>query len=65
MQIGIIRKIDALGRIVTPKELRRFYQMNDNDYLEIVPTEFGIILKKPGYEVKKIDPAGRKKRNEF
>ena len=52
--IGIIRKVDNLGRIVIPKEIRKFYHINANDEIEIVTTPDGIILRKPEYEVRKI-----------
>lgn len=41
--IGIIRKVDDLGRIVIPKEIRKFYHINANDEIEIVTTPDGII----------------------
>ena len=53
--IGIIRKVDNLGRIVIPKEIRKFYHINANDEIEIVTTPDGIILRKPEYEVQKIE----------
>ena len=52
--IGIIRKVDDLGRIVIPKEIRNFYHIEANDEIEIVTTTNGIILRKPEYEVRKI-----------
>lgn len=39
---GIVRRIDGLGRIVLPKELRAILDLNDRDPLEIY-TE-GILL---------------------
>lgn len=48
MLLGIQKKIDALGRIVLPKELRELYDIKDGDTVEIVPTENGIIVKSPG-----------------
>ena len=51
MVIGITRKIDTLGRITLPKELRNFFKMNDGDYVEIVATQGGILIKLPGCEV--------------
>ena len=51
MYIGIQRKIDSLGRIVLPKDLRDFYKMQDGDTVEIIPTENGILIKKPGYKL--------------
>lgn len=53
--IGIIRKVDDLGGIVIPKEIRKFYHINANDEIEIVTTPDGIILRKPEYEVRKIE----------
>lgn len=53
--IGIIRKVDDLGRIVIPKEIRKFYHIDANDKIEIITTLEGIILRKPEYEVRKIE----------
>jgi len=52
---GIQKKIDSLGRIVLPKEIREFYCMDENDTVEVVPTENGILIRKPGYKVIKTD----------
>jgi AbrB family transcriptional regulator (stage V sporulation protein T) len=44
---GIIRRIDDLGRIVIPKELRRTYKMKEGDPVEIFTNDGGeLILKK-------------------
>lgn len=43
---GITRKIDELGRIVIPKEIRRNLGIRDGESLEIFTDEDGIILKK-------------------
>ncbi len=44
---GIVRRIDDLGRIVIPKEIRRTMHINEGDPLEIYTTSEGkIILKK-------------------
>lgn len=44
---GIVRKVDELGRIVLPKELRVTLNINEKDPLEIfVDEENHIILKK-------------------
>lgn len=43
---GIVRKIDALGRIVLPIELRRNMDVDDNASLEIFVDGDSIILKK-------------------
>ena len=55
--IGIQKKIDNLGRIVLPKEIREFYCMESEDTVEIIPTENGILIRKPGYKTVKIDEA--------
>ena len=43
---GIVRRIDGLGRIVLPKELRAILDLNDRDPLEIYTEGNTIILKK-------------------
>lgn len=43
---GITRKVDVLGRIVLPVELRRSLEINIGDPLEIFVDEDQIILKK-------------------
>lgn len=43
---GIVRRIDGLGRIVLPKELRATLDLNDRDPLEIYTERNTIILKK-------------------
>lgn len=43
---GIIRKVDELGRIVLPIELRRTLDIAERDALEIFVSEETIILKK-------------------
>ena len=43
---GIFRRIDALGRFVLPKELRKSLDINQNDYLQIFLEGDTIILKK-------------------
>ncbi|PZX07940.1 transcriptional pleiotropic regulator of transition state genes [Psychrobacillus insolitus] len=43
---GIVRKIDALGRVVLPKELRRTLNIADGDPVEIFVDGDQIILKK-------------------
>lgn len=44
--VGIVRKVDELGRIVIPKELRKIFNINKEDPLEIYVDEDSIILKK-------------------
>lgn len=43
---GIVRRIDDLGRVVLPKEIRRFMRIREGDALEIFTFEGGIILRK-------------------
>jgi len=43
---GIVRKVDELGRIVLPMELRRTLGIAEKDALEIFVDEEKIILKK-------------------
>ena len=44
---GIVRRIDDLGRIVIPKEIRRTLHIRESDALEIYTDREGqIILKK-------------------
>ncbi|MCM3619646.1 AbrB/MazE/SpoVT family DNA-binding domain-containing protein [Sutcliffiella horikoshii] len=43
---GITRKVDMLGRVVLPIELRRILEINIGDPIEIFVNEEQIILKK-------------------
>lgn len=43
---GVIRRIDELGRIVIPKEIRRHLGIRDGESLEIFTEEDKIVLKK-------------------
>lgn len=43
---GIVRKIDPLGRIVIPKELRRTLDLKEGDPMEIFVEGDIILLKK-------------------
>lgn len=44
---GIIRRIDDLGRVVIPKEIRRTLNWHEGDPLELFPDgEDGVTLKK-------------------
>ena len=44
--IGIVRRLDELGRIVLPKELRRNMNINTSDGLEIFVDGNTVVLKK-------------------
>lgn len=43
---GVVRKVDELGRIVIPMELRKTFGIQIKDALEIYTDENKIILKK-------------------
>ncbi|UAC48217.1 AbrB/MazE/SpoVT family DNA-binding domain-containing protein [Bacillus aquiflavi] len=43
---GIVRKVDELGRVVIPIELRRTLEIAEKDALEIYVDDDKIILKK-------------------
>ena len=44
--VGIVRKVDELGRIVIPVELRRKFGIDIKDSMEIYTEDNCIILKK-------------------
>lgn len=44
--IGIVRKVDELGRVVLPVELRRIFDIEEKDSLEIFTENDCIVLKK-------------------
>lgn len=43
---GVVRKVDELGRVVLPIELRRNFDINEKDAIEIFVDDDRIILKK-------------------
>ena len=43
---GILRRIDELGRVVIPKEIRKTMKMREGEELEIYTTEEEVVLKK-------------------
>ncbi|WP_431785877.1 stage V sporulation T C-terminal domain-containing protein [Paenibacillus lactis] len=43
---GIVRRVDDLGRIVIPKEIRRIFKVREGDPMEIFVSEEGILIKK-------------------
>ncbi len=45
---GIVRKVDELGRIVIPIEIRRGMSIDEKDPIEIFVEDDRIILKKSG-----------------
>ena len=44
---GIIRRIDDLGRIVIPREIRKKLKVSDGDPFEIFMTKEGEVILKP------------------
>lgn len=46
VQSGLTRKIDGMGRLVIPKEIREKYNIHENDYLEFIFEHDGFYLKK-------------------
>lgn len=42
---GFVRRIDALGRIVIPIEIRRVLRVKETDPMEIFIVEDGIVLR--------------------
>lgn len=52
---GIIRRIDELGRVVVPKEVRKTLKLHDGDLLEIYAKKEELVLKKyaPIFEMSK------------
>ena len=43
---GIVRRIDDLGRVVIPKEIRRSCNIREGDPLEIFLQDDGVVFKK-------------------
>ena len=43
---GIIRRVDDLGRVVIPKEIRRTMRIKENDPLELFVNDNSLVLKK-------------------
>lgn len=46
--LGIIRKLDDLGRVVIPKEVRRSLGIHEGDFVEIIGTDRGLFVQKHG-----------------
>lgn len=43
---GVVRRVDELGRVVLPVEIRKVMNINDRDSLEVYVDDDKIILKK-------------------
>ena len=52
-QIGVIKEIDKLGRIVIPKEMRD--RLGFGDSVEVVVTEEGVLVRNPEYRLVRVD----------
>jgi len=52
---GVIRRVDDLGRVVIPKEIRRTLRITEGCPMEIIPTSEGILLKKYYAEANLLD----------
>ena len=53
-QIGIVRKIDSLGRITLPKEFRKVFMLDTDDEIEILATDEGILIRVPSIEIRRV-----------
>ena len=44
---GVTRKLDELGRIVIPKEIRNNFKIEEGDQIEFYLSDNEIVIKKP------------------
>lgn len=56
--IGIVRKVDSLGRVTLPKEMRRVFCLDKDSQIEILATDQGILLRVPNIEIKRTNRNG-------
>ena len=54
---GIVRRIDDLGRVVIPKEVRRALHIKEGDPLELYTIDDGICLKKYDAHISRLTEA--------
>ncbi len=54
-RVGMMRKVDNLGRIVIPKEYRDFYHLNHNDEVFIIDTTEGLLITNPQYKTVRVE----------
>lgn len=52
--LGIVRRIDRLGRIVIPMEVRRVHGWETGTPIEMFATDKGLVLREYGAEQKKL-----------
>ncbi len=45
-QVGYVSKIDSLGRIVIPKPVRKMYDLEKEDAVEILAKDNGLLIRK-------------------
>ena len=57
---GIVRRIDDLGRVVIPKEIRRTFRIREGDPLEIYTDNTGNIILKKYSIIKEISPSANR-----
>ena len=48
---GIIRRVDDLGRVVIPKEIRRTMKISEGDPLEIYTEKDAVVFRKYGHDL--------------
>ena len=53
---GIVRRIDDLGRVVIPKEIRRVLRIRDGDPMEIFTNREGEVIFKKYSPVGELTP---------
>ena len=51
-KIGICKKLDPLGRVLIPKEMRELFRFKDHVEL-VLTTEEGILIRNPPQESQK------------
>lgn len=52
-RVGIKKELDALGRLVIPKEIRERFKLTDE--VELIITTEGVLLRNPRYELSEIN----------
>ena len=48
-EVGVIKDIDSLGRLVIPKEYRERFSLTDS--VELIATEGGVLIRNPRYRL--------------
>lgn len=55
MRVGMLKKVDNLGRITIPKEYREFYRLNEKDVVCLIDTDKGILITNPKIKVVEVN----------